>query len=460
MQGSIQQPSGCFSANPTMGDQNRVIPGYGVPTQNRFAPLNEWVGYSMGIQNDLPQHEQIDWEAAQSKRKRFNTGAGSGEINFSSLSVDDKLSHMLIKLNNLEESNKVMVNISQGLSNVQSRVECIEQRSNKQDIVLNVLAYKSIDIEARSRRRNLLFHGLAERKDENCCELIREFLWNEMQIDSDDFYIERAHRLGSLYRAKQKNITPKRPIIVEFFEFKNTETVMKAAFRLKGTNFSVSRDFPMEIVSARKRLMPVYRTERLIPNNRVSIEYPAKLIVNGKTVADQFPDWYSVLQQDRYQLVKTLNSNNVVQQGVPLLNIQPGMLINHQDMHTSGNCHSFPSQTINSQVEAPSHANLIPENRQPVGSEPMARTYAQVTASAQRNIPPVAASATQATHIPSNIPRYTSAYAGNQQQQQQEQQRNVTQSNVNGSDQRSFNSDRNSRTNGTAPRDQTDYTQL
>lgn len=60
MQGSIQQQSGGFSANPMMGDQNSVISGYGVPTQNRFAPLNEWVGYSMGIQNDSPQHEQID----------------------------------------------------------------------------------------------------------------------------------------------------------------------------------------------------------------------------------------------------------------------------------------------------------------------------------------------------------------------------------------------------------------
>lgn len=234
---------------------------------------------------------------------------------------------------------------------------------------------------------------------------------------------------------------------------------MKAAFRLKGTNFSVSRDFPMEIVSARKRLMPMYRTERLNSNNRVSIEYPAKLVVNGKTVADQFPDWYSVLQQDRYQLAKTLNNNNVIQQGVPLLNIQPGTLINYQHTHTSGNCNSVPSQIINSQTEVPSHANLIHDNRQPTDTEQTARTYAQVTASAQRNIPSVAASATQATHIPSNIPRYTSADAGNQQQQQK-QQRNVTQSNVNGSDQRSFSLDRNSRTNGTSPRDQTDYTQL
>ena len=67
-EGSVQQPSGSFSANPTMGDQNRVLPGYGVPTQNRFAPFNEWVGYSFGIRNDLPQHQQMDWEAAQSKR--------------------------------------------------------------------------------------------------------------------------------------------------------------------------------------------------------------------------------------------------------------------------------------------------------------------------------------------------------------------------------------------------------
>ena len=80
---------------------------------------------------------------------------------------------MLEKLNNLEQANRTLVNFSQSLSNVQSKVDSIDKRSSDHELFFRVLAYKSIDMEARSRRRNLLFHGLAEVKNERCCELIK-----------------------------------------------------------------------------------------------------------------------------------------------------------------------------------------------------------------------------------------------------------------------------------------------
>lgn len=85
------------------------------------------------------------------------------------------------------------------------------------------------------------------------------------------------------------------------------ETVMNSAYMLRGTKFSVTRDFPMEIVNARRNLMAQFIKEKQNRNNKVSIEYPARLRVNGRTVLDEFPDWYSVLQQDRYQLANTLS---------------------------------------------------------------------------------------------------------------------------------------------------------
>ena len=60
----------------------------------------------------------------------------------------------------------------------------------------------------------------------------------------------------------------------------------------------------MEIVNARRNLMAQFIKEKQNRNNKVSIEYPERLTVNGRTVLDEFPDWYSVLQQDRYQLAK------------------------------------------------------------------------------------------------------------------------------------------------------------
>lgn len=78
-----------------------------VPTENRFAPLDEWVGYSMDSQNQEPM--ELQWVPVRNKRKRFTTGSPTtgtdpDQINFSTLTVDEKLSQMLAKLNSLERS--------------------------------------------------------------------------------------------------------------------------------------------------------------------------------------------------------------------------------------------------------------------------------------------------------------------------------------------------------------------
>ena len=63
---------------------------------------------------------------------------------------------------------------------------------------------------------------------------------------------------------------------------------METAYMLKVTHFSVTRDYSKEIVEARKGLMPLYREQRQIRGNKVSLEFPAKLVVNGKIIADAF----------------------------------------------------------------------------------------------------------------------------------------------------------------------------
>ena len=55
--------------------------------------------------------------------------------------------------------------------------------------MLKTLAYKSIDLEARSRRNNLIFWGLAENVRENCFAVIRDFIKNELDLDADKMYL-------------------------------------------------------------------------------------------------------------------------------------------------------------------------------------------------------------------------------------------------------------------------------
>ena len=109
-------------------------------------------------------------------------------------------------------------------------------------------------------------------------------------MDIDDLDTERVHRLGNLHKAGLKSDTLKRPIIAAFYEYRHTEIVLNASYMLRKTSFSVSRDYPEELVSARQRLIPQFKMERQNRNNKVSTVYPAKLVVNGRVIADELPD--------------------------------------------------------------------------------------------------------------------------------------------------------------------------
>ena len=101
----FQPQTGNNDSNMLQLGQGQLNQRYSVPVQNAFGPLGEWVGYSMGINGDVGIHESMDLQTAQSKRCRFSTGTDNTA--FSSLSIDDKLSHMFEKLNNLEQTNKM-----------------------------------------------------------------------------------------------------------------------------------------------------------------------------------------------------------------------------------------------------------------------------------------------------------------------------------------------------------------
>ena len=107
----LSQPPGVdYSVAYIDRGQNRQNPNLVIPTQNRFAPISEWVGMSMGV--DI-NNAQMEWEMAQSKQKRYNTGM---QDSFSALSVDDKLSNMFQKLENLERTNSSIESIARGMN--------------------------------------------------------------------------------------------------------------------------------------------------------------------------------------------------------------------------------------------------------------------------------------------------------------------------------------------------------
>ena len=182
-------------------------------------------------------------------------------------------------------------------------VSSVEKVVNSYNDRLKLLEYKSIDSEAHSRRNNLLFRGFRENRDEDCRKFIIEFLDKTLGV-AELPSIERAHRLGRFNRLKGN-----RPIIVAFSFYKDMEDILSLARSLRGSEISISRDYPSEITSARKLLWPKYKEARSNPMNQVTMAYPAKLIVNGTVTMDMFPDWNAVMKGKQISLVPRSESD-------------------------------------------------------------------------------------------------------------------------------------------------------
>ena len=76
--------------------------------------------------------------------------------------------------------------------------------------------------------------------------------------------------------------------------------IIGAANKLKNMSYGINKDFPKKITSARSQLWPLYKTERAKnPDTSEYIGFPAKLVVGGRVVKDQFPDWFTVLRGSR-----------------------------------------------------------------------------------------------------------------------------------------------------------------
>lgn len=234
------------------------------------------------------------------------------------MSIDEKLSHILVKLTNMETSQVNMYrefeSFGASMKSMSSRVDNLDIRTDTQSKLLKLLAYKSIDLEARARRINLIFKGIPEDPDERrnseggpdaCLYKIKFFLEGEMGYENaGDFPIQRAHRLGQRGYYVRGQYT--RPIIVAFQNYSDTETIISNSFRLRNTQYSITRDYPKEIADARKVLYPHFKSAR-DNKKKASFKYPARLVVEGHTIEDMFPDWYDIMKLDRLSMCRELS---------------------------------------------------------------------------------------------------------------------------------------------------------
>ena len=256
------------------------------------------------LDNETLSQNGGSWSTAarEKKRHRANTGSNSEyELSktlsdYENLSLDNKLSMLFQEMKGV--SSKV-----DSCLNLQIKVNSIETTMSDHERRIKLLEYKSVDLESRCRRNNLLISGIPEERDENCFHKISTFLREKLEIDPCP-PIPRCHRLGKFRHGSS------RPIIIYCLDFRDTEFILSNARKLRGTHFHINRDFPREIVDARKILWPQYkRLRQEHPNSKVSIVYPAKIIQDGRVVADAFPNWDTIMQGSRVTSHKLLFTN-------------------------------------------------------------------------------------------------------------------------------------------------------
>ena len=212
-----------------------------------------------------------------------------------------KLNFTIAKLDKLEGMAVHIENISQKLNFACEKIETYEVKFAATDDRVTRAEYKLLDLEARSRRNNLVFNKIADPIEETwdeCEARLVDFISREMKLGegAKNIVFHRVHRLGKPRRGRGSNGCPfpPRPIIAGFRDFKDHEMVLKYAQNLKGTQYSVNQDFPAEIRNARGRLWTEFCKARA-EGHRASIVYLARLVVNGHTVRDEFPGWSSWL---------------------------------------------------------------------------------------------------------------------------------------------------------------------
>ena len=135
------------------------------------------------------------------------------------MSCDEKLGVIFSKLINIERKQSSIESMENVMQSLCESISQIKSKTQSHDKMLQLLNYKSLDLQARSRRKNLIFRGLFEHRGEDCYELIQTFLVDQLHFDGPEVTIERAHILGS--RKAQRIF--RRPIILAFRDYADVD---------------------------------------------------------------------------------------------------------------------------------------------------------------------------------------------------------------------------------------------
>lgn len=153
-----------------------------------------------------------------------------------------------------------------------SEIELLQTEVQSLKQVIKQQNSKLADLEDRSRRCNVIIHGIKEQQGDNEKSLQRAIVDElfSQKLNQTIRSVARIHRLGQ----KSGN----RPVIVYFQDFLEKQVVMRNARKLKGTNIYFQNDYSQHTLRKRRLLWESAQADKaqakrvFLVNEKLSID--------------------------------------------------------------------------------------------------------------------------------------------------------------------------------------------
>lgn len=238
----------------------------------------------------------------ESKRGRSELGSSGTEedclLTTEMHSIKDALDGVnskLLKLDMLNKLSEDVKDMKQSLEFYIAMVDVLKQENASLRLKVNNLKQLTtelqgnnikisesiLDLQSRSMRDNIIIHGVHETAKETYQiteQLVKNFMTEQLKMEQSvvqNIQLARAHRIGKLKEAKDKP----RPIVAKLAVAKDKSTIMARGRELKGSTFSITDQFPPEIMKRRRLLYPVMSEAR--KRDKTTRLIVDKLYING-----------------------------------------------------------------------------------------------------------------------------------------------------------------------------------
>ena len=189
---------------------------------------------------------------------------------------DDAIAQLNKDIGDLKRSfdfmSKETSEIKEHIKNSNDIFNCKLQKTESN---METIQAKTVDLEDRSRRSNLVFFNFKEATrgvKEDCEDMVEQLLKSLNILEGEDVWIDRAHRLGN---RRPEHDTKPRPIIVKFSYFKQKEKIIKSGIKFKNSSINVSDDYSKDTLLIHSKLRNYGKDakENLFRDNKMAITY-------------------------------------------------------------------------------------------------------------------------------------------------------------------------------------------